>query len=166
MKKTFTLSQSLLKIAFIPLMLILLGNEAHSQTTYYDNYAIRIPLTLNNASLGITTDQTNFAVLLKVVSPSFVTGACSNQTGGTTSVPPFAIIDSAYSTTTELYYQVENWDFIAILVQQARLRLHIMLPGKNLPGVMSQQLQVLTIRAFTILMKTPRAQHLNFLMLP
>jgi hypothetical protein len=110
MEKTFTLSQLLLKIAFIPLVLILFSKEAHSQTTYYDNYAIRIPLTLNNASLGITTDQTNFVALLKVVSPSFVTGACSNQTGGSTSVPPFAIIDSAYSTTTELYYQVENWD--------------------------------------------------------
>jgi trimeric autotransporter adhesin len=110
MEKTFTLSRYLLKIAFIPIILILFGNSAHAQATYYDNYAFRIPLTTNNASLGIATDQTNFVALLKVVSPSFVAGPCSNLTGGSASVPPFAIIDSAYSTTIELKYQIENWD--------------------------------------------------------
>src|ERR1700733_8081251 len=97
---------SFLKLTVIPLLIILLSDKAYSQTTYYDNYAFRIPLTLNNSSLGISTDQTNFVALLKVVNPSFVNGNCTNQTGGSTSVPPFAIIDSAYSTTTELYYQI------------------------------------------------------------
>src|ERR1700761_5767147 len=91
---------SFLKLAIIPLLLLLSNNKAYSQTTYYDNYAFRIPLTLNNSSLGISTDQTNFVALLKIVNPSFVNGNCTNQTGGSTSVPPFAIIDSAYSTTT------------------------------------------------------------------
>ncbi len=112
MENTFTLSRCLLKIAFIPIILILFGNSVHAQATYYDNYAFRIPLTTNNASLGVATDQTNFVALLKVVSPSFVAGPCSNLTGGSASVPPFAIIDSAYSTTTELNYQVENWDAV------------------------------------------------------
>ncbi|MFI5137486.1 MAG: DUF2341 domain-containing protein [Sphingobacteriales bacterium] len=92
-------------------MLILLTNHVYSQTTYYDNYAFRIPLTLNNSSLGISTDQTNFVALLKVTSPNFVSGVCSDQTGGiSSSIPVFAIIDSAYSTATELYYQVENYN--------------------------------------------------------
>lgn len=110
MEKTFTLSKLLLKFAVVPIVIILCSNEAHSQATYYDNYAFRIPLTLNNASLGTTTDQTNFVALLKVVSPAFITGPCSNQTGGATSIPAFAIIDPDYSTSSELNYQVENYD--------------------------------------------------------
>ena len=110
MEKTFTLRPFLLKITIIPVVMFFLCSKAFSQTTYYDNYAFRIPLTTNNASLGIATDQTNFVALLKVVSPAFVSGPCSNQTGGSSSVPPFAIIDSAYSTATELNYQIENWD--------------------------------------------------------
>src|ERR1700760_4431232 len=107
MKKSFISWRRLLKAAILPLMLILLSNSAQSQSTYYDNYAFRIPLTLNNASLGIATDQTNFVALLKVTSPAFVSGVCSDQTGGlSSSIPVFAIIDSAYSTTTELNYQV------------------------------------------------------------
>lgn len=109
MEKTFTLLHRILR-TFIILMIFFFCKEAYAQTTYYDNYAFRIPLVTNNASLGISTDQTNFVALLKVVSPAFVGGPCSNQTGGSTSVPPFAIIDSAYSTSTELYYQIENWD--------------------------------------------------------
>src|SRR3954471_11780713 len=104
MKKTFTLSNSVLKITVL-LLIFLSGNRVYAQTTYYDNYAFRIPLTLNNASLGITTDQTNFVALVKVTSPSLVSGVCSDQTGGlSSSVPQFAIIDSAYSTTSELNY--------------------------------------------------------------
>jgi hypothetical protein len=110
MEKTFTVPQFVLKIAVLTMMILFFSKEVHSQATYYDNYAFRIPLTTNNASLGIATDQTNFVALIKVVSPSFIAGPCSSQAGGSTSVPPFAIIDSAYSTTTELYYQVENWD--------------------------------------------------------
>jgi len=92
-------------------MLILLSSSVFAQTTYYDNYAFRIPLTLNNASLGITTDQTNFVALLKVTSPQFVSAVCSDQTGAlSSSIPVFAIVDSAYSTSTELNYQVENYD--------------------------------------------------------
>ena len=92
-------------------MLVLFSANAHAQTTYYDNYAFRIPLTLNNASLGTSTDQTNFVALLKVTSPNFVPAVCSDQTGGiSSSIPVFAIIDSAYSTTTELNYQVENYN--------------------------------------------------------
>jgi hypothetical protein len=99
------------KIAVLPILFLLYGSNAYAQTTYYDNYAFRIPLTTNNASLGITTDQTNFVALLKVTSPNFVSGVCSDQTGGLSStVPVFAIIDSAYSTTTELNYQVENYN--------------------------------------------------------
>jgi len=90
--------------------MILCCQTARSQSTYYDTYAFRIPLTTNNTSLGIATDQTNFVALLKVVSPNFITGPCSNPTGGSSSVPPFAIIDSAYSTSSELFYQIENWD--------------------------------------------------------
>jgi len=111
MKKPLTLLHGILKMAILPVMLILSGNMAYSQTTYYDNYAFRIPLTLNNASLGITTDQTNFVALLKVTSPNFVSGVCSDQTGGlSSSIPVFAIVDSAYSTTAELNYQVENYN--------------------------------------------------------
>src|ERR1700712_4637939 len=110
MKETFTLPGYLLKIMATQLLLLFFSNRAFAQTTYYDNYAFRIPLTLNNASLGTSTDQTNFVALLKVVSPNFVTGACSNQTGGSTSIPNFAIIDSAFSTSSELSYQVENYD--------------------------------------------------------
>ncbi|HTI57559.1 DUF2341 domain-containing protein [Mucilaginibacter sp.] len=106
MERTFTL----LKTVLIAIVIILSGKTAHSQTTYYDNYAFRIPLTINNTSLGISTDQTNFVALLKVVSPTFVTGPCQDQTGGSASIPPFAIIDSAYSTSTELNYQIESWD--------------------------------------------------------
>jgi hypothetical protein len=109
--KTLNHLQRLLKIAILPVMLIFVSNNVYSQTTYYDNYAFRIPLTLNNASLGTTTDQTNFVALVKVTSPNFVSGVCSDQTGGLSStVPVFAIIDSAYSTTTELNYQVENYN--------------------------------------------------------
>lgn len=110
MENTFTLLRKLFRIVIISAAIVLPGKVAYSQTTYYDTYAFRIPLTTNNTSLGISTDQTNFVALLKVVSPHFVTGPCSNMTGGSSSVPPFAIIDSAYSTTSELYYQVENWD--------------------------------------------------------
>ncbi len=110
MENTFTLPRILFRIFIITTAIILSGNAAHSQATYYDTYAFRIPLTTNNASLGIATDQTNFVALLKVVSPNFVAGPCSNLTGGSTSVPPFAIIDSAYSTATELNYQIESWD--------------------------------------------------------
>ncbi len=109
--KTLNPLQRLVRIAILPVMLIFACNSAHSQTTYYGNYAFRIPLTLNNASLGTTTDQTNFVALVKVTSPNFVSGVCSDQTGGLSStVPVFAIIDSAYSTTTELNYQVENYN--------------------------------------------------------
>jgi trimeric autotransporter adhesin len=110
MKKTFTLSQPLVRVVFLIVTIALCHKAAYSQATYYDTYAFRIPLTTNNTSLGIATDQTNFVALLKVVSPNFITGPCSNPTGGSSSVPPFAIIDSAYSTSTELFYQVENWD--------------------------------------------------------
>lgn len=91
-------------------LLLLLNNAVCAQTTFYDNYAFRIPLTLSNSSLGISTDQTNFVALLKVTSPQFVSGVCTDKVGGTTSIPTFAIVDEAYSTTTELYYQVENYD--------------------------------------------------------
>ena len=87
---------------------MLAGNELQAQ--FYDNYAFRIPLTLNNSSLGITTNQTNFVALLKVTSPQFVSGVCTDKVGGTASIPPFAIIDTAYSTTTELKYQIEDYD--------------------------------------------------------
>ena len=110
MEKASTLTRFLLKLIIILAIPGLFINSASAQTTYYDNYSFRIPLTLNNASLGTSTDLTNFVALVKVVNPAFVTGVCSNQTGGSTSVPPFAIIDSAFSTSTELNYQVENWD--------------------------------------------------------
>jgi len=111
MKRSFILLHRLLKAAILPMMLILFNNSAYSQTTYYDNYAFRIPLTLNNASLGIVTDQTNFVALLKVTSPAFVSAVCSDQTGALSSaIPVFAIVDSAYSTATELNYQVENYN--------------------------------------------------------
>jgi hypothetical protein len=99
-----------LKNTILVLLLVLLNNVAFAQTTFYDNYAFRIPLTLNNASLSISTDQTNFVALLKVTSPQFVSGVCTDKVGGSVSIPPFAIIDSAYSTTTELNYQIENYD--------------------------------------------------------
>ncbi len=105
------LSNYLLKLAIVPIMLVFFSNSVYAQTIYYDTYAFRIPLTLNNASLGITTDQTNFVALVKVTSPNFVSGVCSDQTGGiSSSIPVFAIIDSAYSTTQELNYQVENYN--------------------------------------------------------
>ena len=105
MKRSFILLHRLLKAAILPMMLILFNNSAYSQTTYYDNYAFRIPLTLNNASLGIVTDQTNFVALLKVTSPAFVSAVCSDQTGALSSaIPVIAIVDSAYSTATELNY--------------------------------------------------------------
>src|SRR5882724_2641769 len=110
MENMFTLPRILFRVLIITTAIVLSGRAAHSQTTYYDTYAFRIPLTTNNTSLGIATDQTNFVALLKVVSPNFVAGPCSNLTGGSSSVPPFAIIDSAYSTTSELNYQIENWD--------------------------------------------------------
>ena len=110
MENSSILPRKLLKTIIIAVAIIICNKTAYSQTTYYDNYAFRIPLTTNNASLGISTDQTNFVALLKVVSPNFIVGPCQNQTGGSSSVPPFAIIDSAYSTTSELFYQVENWD--------------------------------------------------------
>ncbi len=110
MKNSFVPSVIFLRGLVIAVFMILGYQTARSQTTYYDTYAFRIPLTINNASLGITTDQTNFVALLKVVSPHFITGPCSNSVGGSSSVPPFAIIDSAYSTSSELYYQIENWD--------------------------------------------------------
>lgn len=101
----------IVKFAFVPVIILVCFNGVYAQTTYYDNYAFRIPLTLNNASLGISTDQTNFVALIKVTSPNFVSAVCSDQTGGISStVPQFAIIDSAYSTTSELYYQVENYN--------------------------------------------------------
>src|SRR4051812_15706154 len=92
----------------VMLALALAGNTLKAQ--FYDNYAFRIPLILNNSSLGISTDQTNFVALLKVTSPQFVSGVCTDRVGGTASIPPFAIIDTAYSTTTELKYQVEDYD--------------------------------------------------------
>jgi hypothetical protein len=112
MAKCFLFASSCLLKSAIPLVaLILISNSAHSQSTYYDNYAFRIPLTLNNSSLGISTDQTNFVALIKVTSLSFVSAVCSDQTGGlSSSIPKFAIIDSAYSTSTELNYQVENYN--------------------------------------------------------
>jgi hypothetical protein len=111
MKRTLTLSNPIFKLAILYTMLILLSSKAHAQSTYYDNYAFRIPLTLNNSSLGISTDQTNFVALIKVTSLAFVSSACSDQTGGlSSSIPNFAIIDSAYSTGTELNYQVENYN--------------------------------------------------------
>ena len=88
MKKSIISWHRLLKTAIAPLMLILLSNSAHSQTTYYDNYAFRIPLTLNNASLGVATDQTNFVALLKITNPSFVSGVCSDPTSGLSSAIP------------------------------------------------------------------------------
>ncbi|MBS1503645.1 MAG: DUF2341 domain-containing protein, partial [Bacteroidetes bacterium] len=110
MKKSFTLKSGPLRVLVVFAILILYGKTGRSQTTYYDTYAFRIPLTINNTSLGISTDQTNFVALLKVVSPNFITGPCQNLTGGSASVPPFAIIDNDYSTTDELYYQIESWD--------------------------------------------------------
>jgi hypothetical protein len=111
MKNIFTLSNVIFKSAILQVLFILFSNDVHSQTTYYDNYAFRIPLTLNNSSLGITTDQTNFVALIKITSPSLVSSICSDRTGGlSTSIPAFAIIDSAYSTSTELNYQIENYN--------------------------------------------------------
>ncbi|MEP6613177.1 MAG: DUF2341 domain-containing protein [Mucilaginibacter sp.] len=49
--------------------------------------------------------------LLKVTSPNFASAVCSDQTSGlSSSIPVFAIIDSAYSTSQELHYQVENYN--------------------------------------------------------
>jgi hypothetical protein len=112
MAKIFTSGKYLLKMAVFLLPLILLGNKALTQpTAYYDNYAFRIPLTLNNASLGITTDQTNFVALLKVTSPYFISGPCSDLTGSlSSSIPIFALVDSASAQTSELNYQVENYN--------------------------------------------------------
>ncbi len=109
--KRLSLFKRLFKIAIIPVMLILVSSTGYSQTIYYDTYAFRIPLTLNNASLGITTDQTNFVALVKVTSPNLASAVCSDLTGAlSNSIPPFAIVDSAYSTSQELYYQIENYN--------------------------------------------------------
>ncbi len=111
METSSTLLHRVVKITILPIMLVLFSNNAHAQATYYDNYAFRIPLTLNNASLGTSTDQTNFVALIKVTSPNFISGVCSDQTGAlSSSIPAFAIVDSAYSTATELNYQVENYN--------------------------------------------------------
>jgi hypothetical protein len=111
MKSKSTLSRCFIKFALLPVLLILFSNAAHSQTTFYDNYAFRLPITLNNASLGTTTDQTNFPVLLKLVNSAFISAVCADQTGALTStVSNFAVIDSAYSTSSELNYQIENYD--------------------------------------------------------
>ena len=98
------------RIAILVIASFFLGTIVNAQTTFYDNYAFRIPLTLNNASLSVTTDQTNFVALLKVTSPQFVSGVCTDKVGGSATIPPFAIVDPDYSTTTELNYQVEDYD--------------------------------------------------------
>jgi hypothetical protein len=111
MEQKLILQRRFLKFAIFFFLLILLGSRAHSQTTFYDNYAFRLPVTLNNASLGTSTDQTNFPVLLKLVNSAFISATCSDETGALTStVSNFAVIDSAYSTSSELYYQIENYD--------------------------------------------------------
>ena len=110
MGRTSTLT-CLIKLAFLTVMLIFLNSYARAQTTFYDNYAFRLPITLNNASLGTSTDQTNFPVLLKLVNSAFISAVCSDETGSLSSATPnFAVIDSAYSTSSELYYQIENYD--------------------------------------------------------
>ncbi len=100
-----------LKIAILGVLLLLLGNNAWSQTApAYSPYAFVIPLTLNNSSLGITNKQTNFVALVKVTSPNLITGVCQDATGSSTSIPNFAILDATNYTGSELHYQVENYN--------------------------------------------------------
>src|SRR5665213_2708127 len=111
MEQKLILPRRFLKFAILPLLLVVVGSHAYSQTTFYDNYAFRLPVTLNNPSLGTATDQTNFPVLLKLVNSAFISATCSDQTGALiSSVANFAVIDSAYSTSSELYYQIENYN--------------------------------------------------------
>ena len=61
-------------------------------------------------SVSQRTKIQHFVALLKVVSPNFYSRALFKHDRRFCCSSAFAIIDSAYSTTSELNYQIENWD--------------------------------------------------------
>ncbi|AMR30054.1 hypothetical protein A0256_00800 [Mucilaginibacter sp. PAMC 26640] len=86
-----------------------------TSTAYISPYAYRIPLTLNTVSaattMGITSNQSNFPVLVRVSDPSlvYVPGSCSNKV----QFPNGPAYDFAFTKTgsaSELNYQVESYD--------------------------------------------------------
>src|SRR6202012_4677464 len=76
----------------------------------YGNYAFSDQITLNSASLGITSNLTNFPALLSIQDNNLIiSGTCTDKVFNPTGPNyDFAFYDPA--TSSELYYQVESYN--------------------------------------------------------
>ncbi|MFI5160143.1 MAG: DUF2341 domain-containing protein [Sphingobacteriales bacterium] len=77
-------------------------------TPAYGNYTFSKVVTLNTTSLGITSNLTNFPVLLSITDPDLIiSGVCTDKL----TTPNGPNYDFAFvSGGTELYYQVESYN--------------------------------------------------------
>jgi hypothetical protein len=77
--------------------------------TTYGSYTYSRTITLNNAAAGITTNLSNFPVLLTIQSNDLViSGTCNDKIQNPTGNYDFAFFDP--SAPSELYYQVESYN--------------------------------------------------------
>jgi hypothetical protein len=83
-----------------------------TNTAFLSGYGYRKPITLNNNLLGITTDQTNFPVLLSITDNAIkITGACTDKVQYPNgNAPGYDFAFTSGVGGSEIPYQVESYD--------------------------------------------------------
>ncbi|MDB5119448.1 MAG: hypothetical protein JWN56_666 [Sphingobacteriales bacterium] len=83
-----------------------------TEITFLTGYGFRIPVILNNATLGLANDLTDFPVLVYIEDDALkITGACSDKV----KFPNGPTYDFAFTdggTGTQLFYDLESYDQI------------------------------------------------------
>ena len=86
-----------------------------TSSAFLSAYAYRMPVTLNTVTAAstytITSDQTNFPVLLKITDPALVysSASCANKVQNPNG-PAYDFAFTTAASNTELNYQVESYD--------------------------------------------------------